>query len=265
MWEIYDRLIAKIPEDIFVEDCLVGQHWTLVRSLNSGLAMSMVGEECCSGCDAGTEMESITGMPVRKLAEQVKSWDFHNASLGLAAINSVLNTRERAEIIDGRRLDQQQEGDAFEFYAELMRGKKVAVVGHFPMLFRYADICQLSILERRPQPGDYPDTACEVLLPQQDIVFITGVTVTNKTLPRLLQLSKDAYVVMVGPSVPLASFLFEYGVNMLSGTVVVDDAAVWRAVAEGGSLRIFDRGAFRFNIKRKQVSSVARCRLSATP
>ncbi|MDD2234953.1 MAG: DUF364 domain-containing protein [Desulfitobacteriaceae bacterium] len=246
MWDIYDRLIAKIPEDIFVEDCLVGQHWTLVRSLNSGLAMSMVGENCCSGCD---ELGSITGMPVRKLAEQIKSWDFYNASLGMAAINSVLNTRERAETVDGRRLEQQQEGDVFEFFAELMRGKKVAVVGHFPVLFKYSDICQLSILERRPQPGDYPDTACEVLLPQQDIVFITGVTMTNKTLPRLLQLSKDAYVVMVGPSVPLAPFLFEYGVNMLSGTVVVDDAAVWRTAAEGGSRRIFDDGAFRFNIK----------------
>jgi uncharacterized protein (DUF4213/DUF364 family) len=207
MWEIYDRLIAQIPEDLIVEDCLVGLHWTLVRSLTSGLAMTTAGEECCSGCGAETELGSIAGMPVRKLAEQIKSWDFFKASLGMAAINSILNTQERAELVDGRKLNEQQEGDAFEFFAELMRGKKVAVVGHFPMLSKYSDICQLSILERRPQPGDYPDSACEVLLPQQDIVFITGVTMTNKTLPRLLQLSKDAYVVMVGPSVPLAPFL----------------------------------------------------------
>jgi uncharacterized protein (DUF4213/DUF364 family) len=250
MWEIYDRLIAQIPEDLIVEDCLVGLHWTLVRSLTSGLAMTTAGEECCSGCGAETELGSIAGMPVRKLAEQIKSWDFFKASLGMAAINSILNTQERAELVDGRKLNEQQEGDAFEFFAELMRGKKVAVVGHFPMLSKYSDICQLSILERRPQPGDYPDSACEVLLPQQDIVFITGVTMTNKTLPRLLQLSKDAYVVMVGPSVPLTPFLFEYGVNVLSGTVIVDEAAVWQTTAEGGSRRIFDCGAFRFNIKR---------------
>ena len=115
MWEIYDRLIAQIPEDLIVEDCLVGLHWTLVRSLTSGLAMTTAGEECCSGCGAETELGSIAGMPVRKLAEQIKSWDFFKASLGMAAINSILNTQERAELVDGRKLNEQQEGDAFEF------------------------------------------------------------------------------------------------------------------------------------------------------
>ena len=33
----------------------------------------------------------------------------------MAAINSILNTQERAELVDGRKLNEQQEGDAFEF------------------------------------------------------------------------------------------------------------------------------------------------------
>ena len=33
---------------------------------------------------------------------------------------------------------------------------------------------------------DFLDSACEYILPEQDFVFITGMTLTNKTLPRLL-------------------------------------------------------------------------------
>lgn len=245
MWEIYDHLIAQIPENLIVEDCLVGQQWTLVRSLASGLAMTM-GNSGCQQCD--TMAGGITGMQVRRLAEEVKSWNFFYAALGMAAINSVFNTPQRVEDITGRSIDDQQEGDAFDCFGGLMRGKKVAVVGHFPGISELAGICNLSILERNPQPGDFPDTACEDLLPRQDVVFITGVTMINKTLPRLLELSTEAFVVLVGPSTPLAPFLFDYGVDVLSGTVVVDDA-VWRVAAEGGTRRIFDYGALRFNIK----------------
>lgn len=249
MWEIYDHLITQIPENLIVEDCLVGQHWALVRSLTSGLAMT-ISESGCQHCS--TNAGGITGMRVRRLAEEVKSWNFFNATLGVAAINSVLNTPQRVEEITGCSIADQQEGDAFEFFEELMRGKKVAVVGHFPGLSKFAGICELSILERNPQPGDFPDTACEDLLPRQDVVFITGVTMINKTLPRLLELSKGAFVVLVGPSTPLAPFLFDYGVDVLSGTVVVDDA-VWRVAAEGGTRHIFDHGALRFNIKNSLV------------
>ena len=49
-----------------------------------------------------------------------------------------------------------------------------------------APLCRLSILERDPVLGDYPDSACEYILPEQDYVFITGMTLVNKTLPHLL-------------------------------------------------------------------------------
>ena len=83
--------------------------------------------------------------------------------------------------------------------------QKVAVVGHFPMLSKYSDICQL-LSERGRNPATIR-FGLRGSFAAAGHCFITGVTMTNKTLPRLLQLSKDAYVVMVGPSVPLAPFL----------------------------------------------------------
>jgi uncharacterized protein (DUF4213/DUF364 family) len=67
------------------------------------------------------------------------------------------------------------------------KGKKVAVVGHFSLVEKQLGCkCSLSILEREPEGTDFLDSACEYILPEQDFVFITGMTLTNKTLPRLL-------------------------------------------------------------------------------
>jgi uncharacterized protein len=73
----------------------------------------------------------------------------------------------------------------FTSLREEMCGKKVAVVGHFQGLERIAEICNLSVLERRPQPGDYPDPACEYILREQEVVIITASTLINNTMPRL--------------------------------------------------------------------------------
>jgi uncharacterized protein (DUF4213/DUF364 family) len=83
-------------------------------------------------------------------------------------------------------------------------------------------VCELSILERRPGPGDYPDSAAEFLLPESDFVFATGVTFTNKTLPRLLELSRAATFILAGPSVPLAPALFDLGVRDLHSLVITE-------------------------------------------
>jgi uncharacterized protein (DUF4213/DUF364 family) len=104
-----------------------------------------------------------------------------------------------------------------------VRGKKVAVIGHFMHLEKIlGDVCDLSILEKRPGPGDYPDSACEFILPNQDFVFATAVTVINKTLPRLLELSCKQGLILAGPTTPLAPLLFDFGARDLQGLVVTD-------------------------------------------
>jgi uncharacterized protein (DUF4213/DUF364 family) len=104
-------------------------------------------------------------------------------------------------------------------------------------------VCELSILEKRPIPGDYPDSACEFLLPTQDFVFATGVTLINKTFPRLLALSRKTAFILVGPSVPLAPFLFDYGVRDLQGFVVTDPERCRKVVnRESQCGLIFDCG-----------------------
>jgi hypothetical protein len=232
---IYHELVAPIEPGHPVTSCVAGLVWSLVETDGeAGLALTQ---------DAGVyESElpgRVHGAETRWLAEHITSWNMFDASLALGAVNAWFNRKDRLERLLGRPVVGERGVALFERLAQRFAGGSVAVVGHFPHLEPLSDHCALTILERRPSGGDLPDQACEYLLPRQDCVCITGSTVSNKTLPRLLELSKDAYVVLVGPSVPLAPMWFDYGVDLLAGTVVLDPAMALGAVQQGGRRSLF--------------------------
>lgn len=241
-WELYDQLTDGIPEDILVEDYTVGCIWTIVKAAGAwGVALTV-------NQRAGKDepVKTIIGRPLREVAKMVKSWNFINASIGMAAINAWYNAPHRIEklgILPAESTNHKGR-DAFTFFGPAVYGKKVAVIGHFPNLEnQLSPICELSILEREPQFGDYPDSACEYILEEQDFVFITGMTFTNKTLPRLLELVRhDASLCLVGPSVPISDILFSYGVEHLSGFCATDESTLVEAFRRGARQGIFKGG-----------------------
>jgi uncharacterized protein len=256
MWEIYDELIEAVPPDLHVSDCLIGLHWTLIKSESVGMALTPFGIPRMYGLQGASVIsgigERIEGMPVRELARFVKSWNPYEASLGMAAINSAHNSPEKISKLFGRPLEEQGNISAFLYYSEVVRGKKVVVVGRFPDLDQLSTICHLTVLERMPGPEDLPDPACEYVLPDQDYVFITATSIINKTLPRLLELARNAVVFLVGPSTPFAPVLYNHGIDTLAGTVVLEPDSVWRAAQEGAARSVFDHGAQMVKVNRKE-------------
>jgi uncharacterized protein (DUF4213/DUF364 family) len=254
MWEIYDELIATVPPGLKVSECLIGLHWTLIRSQAIGMSLTPFGAPRMYGAQGASVIarigERIAGMSVRDLAPYIKSWNPYEASVGLAAINSVHNSPDQVEKLSGRPLSAQGQVSAFVHYSERVRGKKVAVIGRFPDLDVLKEVCQLTVLERVPGPEDLPDPACEYVLPGQDYVFITATAIINKTLPRLLELSRNASVFLVGPSTPFAPLLFNHGIDTLAGTVVLEPGSVWQAAQEGAARRVFDYGAQMVKVNR---------------
>ncbi|MEG1549545.1 MAG: DUF364 domain-containing protein [Ruthenibacterium sp.] len=240
MWELYDALLRGISQDApRVETCCGGRDWTSVKAGAYAGAAMLVSDES----RPPLHPESFCGGTLHEMAACVKSWNFAEASLGAAAINAWYNSPQTAThgIITGK---DKRDRDAFMTYQQEITGKKVAVVGHFPFLeTRFAPLCELSILERAPQNGDYPDSACEYLLPAQDYVFITGVTLINKTLPRLLELAKKAKIVLVGPSVPLAPCLFDFGVDALESFVLEQPEAYQSRLLQNPAEPIFHYGS----------------------
>jgi hypothetical protein len=151
------------------------------------------------------------------------------AAIGMAALNSLLE-------VD---LHSCTELNAAEIILRKGEGKNVAVIGHFPFLPRVRDQAKaLWVIEKNPSAGDFNETEADRLIPGADVVAITGTSLTNHTLESLLALcSREAYIVMLGDTVPLSPVLFDYGVDALSGTRVVDADLALRCVSQGATFR----------------------------
>lgn len=238
-WDLYDALIDGVPPDLVIEDCLVGLHWVLVKSAGTGMAMTP-GE----GASRHGLGPNLRGLKVRKVAGASKSWNFLEAAIGIAAMNSWYNAASTLDATWKGGVEGASESNLFDEWAGRLDGKKVAVIGHFPGLERMASQCSLSILERKPLEGDYPDPACEYILPEQDVVIATGTTLMNKTLPRLLTLCAGREFALTGPTTPLAPLVLAHGATQLAGSVVLPEceAQVWRHVAQGGDRSVFKHG-----------------------
>ena len=246
-WSLYKRLVEGVPEGIAVKDVLVGNHWVIVEA-ESGCGMAMI---VSGGMGAYNLYPNALHMQLRDLAAQSASWNFLEASVGVAALNAWYSTPENAVAV-GMKVEEKGSNDGFELYRRVCTGKRVCVVGHFPLIERLADECELSILERNPQAGDYPDPACEYIVPQQDFLFCTGITLTNKTMPRLLQLANrpTTSTILVGPSVVPSPVLYDYGVDCMAGSVITDPERAKAAVMHAATSGIFKHGVQKMRVER---------------
>jgi uncharacterized protein (DUF4213/DUF364 family) len=246
-WNLYKKLVEGVPDDIAVKDVCIGNHWVMIEAESGcGMALAVSG-----GRGSYRLYPKARHMTLRDLAVQSTSWNFLEASVGVAALNAWYSTPEHAAAA-GMKIEEKGSNDGFELYRRLCAGKKVTVVGHFPLIERLAPECDLTILERNPSGDDVPDPGCEYIIPHQDFTFITGITLTNKTLPRLLQLSKlgEGSCILVGPSVVPASVLYEYGVDCMAGSNVSDPERAKAAVMQAATSGIFKHGVQKMRVER---------------
>ena len=97
---------------------------------------------------------------------------------------------------------------------------------------------RLDVLELHPQSGDAPAEEAEAIVPQADIVAITGSAFINHSVEGLLGLCRaDSFVVVLGPTTPLSPVLFDYGADVVSGTRVFEPELALRCASEGATFR----------------------------
>jgi len=225
---ILDDLLDSLDMDAPVRTVLVGAHWTAVCSRFCGLASTFTGDKP-HGHAPVRDVGRLHEKSARELAEYARSDNLLEASIGLAAINSLLDVDESRAV----------EINAVEVLIEHGRGRNVALVGHFPFIPKlHPAVGQLWVLEQRPAEGEFPAEVATDLIPQADVVAITGSALINHTLDGLLALCRpQALVMILGPSTPLSPVLFAHGAAILSGARIVDETAALRTIGQGASFQ----------------------------
>ena len=219
---ILDDLISSLENDSPVYKLHTCVFWTAVVSRNCGLASTFHEEH--SYHRMVRDVGNLRRKSALELSEYAKSDNLLEASIGMAAINSLIDIDE-AECV---------EENAFDVLASKGRGVNIAIIGHFPWVPELRKVArELWVIEQRPREGDLPAEAAEYILPQADVVGITGTSFINHTIEKLLELSKRSFTVMVGPTSPLSPVLFDYGVDVIGGVKVVEPEKAIRSISEG--------------------------------
>jgi len=228
---ILNELIASLPgKETRVRGVCTGAFWTAVTTRFTGLATTYRAIDpehdihASPVKDSGSLLEKTAG----ELVDYALADDTMSASLGLAAINSLIEINEACCVEKG----------AFEILAAQGRGRDVAVVGHFPFVDKLRAVTRnLWVIEKRLRPGDLPESEAARILPRCEVVCLTGTTFINHTLEDLLALCRGSYVVLTGPTSPLSPLLFEYGIDAICGTRVVNAEEVVRYVSQAATFR----------------------------
>ena len=231
-----DRLLESLNNDAPVRQILVGAFWTAVvldtEPIRAGLS-SALRAETGGPWPPVRQPGRLHGRSGRELAELMRSERILEASIGIAAFNALLEVDEAP----------MTERNAEEIILEHGMGKRVAIVGHFPFIDRVrAQTSDCWVLELRPGPGDLPANQAAEVLPQADVVALTGTSLLNHTFEELMALCRpDAFVLLLGPSAPFTPALFDLGVNAISGTRVDDVQRVLNTIAQGATFRQIKR------------------------
>jgi uncharacterized protein (DUF4213/DUF364 family) len=227
--KILDDLISALNTEAKVRDIRTGLFHTAVLTRNCGLAATLPRDVLRQEQPSVREPGSLLNKNALELTRMAYSESLLEAAIGMAAINSLL------EVDDSECLEL----NAGDLIAEKGKGKNVVIVGHFPFIPRLREtVKELRVIEKNQREGDLPDFEAENIIPQADVVGITGTAFTNHTIEGLLKLCRpQAYVVILGDTTPLSPILFDYGIDAISGTRVIDPELALRCVSQGATYR----------------------------
>ena len=94
------------------------------------------------------------------------------------------------------------------------------------------------VIEKNPRPGDYSEESAGEPVPEADVLAITGTAITNHSIEDLLKLKKDGtFTIVLGDSAVLSPVLFDYGVDAVAGTKVIDTDLALKCVSQGANFR----------------------------
>lgn len=259
---VLDKEITKIT----LERVVIGLFFTGVK-LSNGLGgicftpIKTIPEAVCcpSSAKAMPNSGRLKGKPVLELLKEIHKGNSLRKAIGIAVLNALTETCWRKS--PPQDYTVQSNIDALDV-VEIPEEAYVVVVGALaPFIKKLKKRDKpFTILEMDPstlKPYEMPfyvhgSRAAEII-PQADVLVITGTTLINDTLDDLLQLAKpEAHIVVVGPTASLLpEAFFQRGVDILGGISVTNPDELLDLLSEAGSgYHFFGKSADRTVIRR---------------
>ena len=234
---LVEKILADLPEGR-VDSVRVGLMWTMVvvetdRGKQAGMAATLLKRK--PEVDRKPVVSNPTGLTEltsRELTNLVYSSSATEVSIGAAAINA----------LTPHNLTDWVELNAEDYILQHGRDRKVAVIGHFPFVENLkSKVGHLWVFELNPCGDDLPAEMEDEILPQADLVAITGMTMLNGTFDHVISCcTPQAEKIVVGPSTLMHPAMFKY-VDVLCGSIVDDPDRVGRMVCQGASMHQIHR------------------------
>ena len=254
-------------EEITIERVVVGLFFTGVKLSNGAAGTSATPIKsipeavCCpSSAMAMPFPGKLRGRRAADLAREALSGHGIPRTVGIATVNALADhCWQRRPHPD---VDLRHDVDAFDA-TDICHGDKVVVVGAFvPFLKELKRRGQdFLVLEQDPAtlkadelPFFRPAEQAAEILPDADVLLITGSTLVNNTLEHLLALSRpDARVTVVGPTVGMLPDAFlARGADVLGCVRITEPDEFLDLLAEGGSgYHFFGRSAQKLVLARR--------------
>jgi len=227
--KILKDIIENIKADAKVREIRKGVFWTAVTSRYCGLASTMIKDLCPHENEENNAFYPLSDKTALELSQFSLSEDISEASIGLAAINSLIDIDESRCV----------EINASELLMQRGKDKNISVIGHFPFTDDLRSKAKnLWVIEKSQRPGDYAEDDAEKYLPLSDIIAISSTTLINHTLPGLLSLcSEKSLKMLLGPTTPMSRVFFDYGIDIVSGSRVIDEDKALKYISEGANFR----------------------------
>jgi len=268
--EAVRSVLGRELDGLTVERAVVGLFFTGVK-LSNGIAgacatpIKTIPESVCCPSSAMSMPfpGKLRGRPAFDLAQEALGENGIRRAVGIAAMNALADTCWRRRPHPDTEL--QLGIDAFDA-TEIYPGDRVVVVGAFVPFLRELKRRRQSylVLEQDPAtlkadvlPFFRPAEQAAAVVPQADVLMITGTTLINDTLEELLALANPAArVTMVGPTVTMLPDAFvRRGADVLGTVRITAPEDFLDILAEGGSgYHFLGRSAQKVVLMRKRAA-----------
>jgi len=224
--KILDRIIEEgilKSQDEIIRELFIGVFLTYARSKNYGMAYTYRDSLKPAHLLPNIRYRgSLRGMKAREIIPFIKSENTMEVSIGLAVLNSVLQTPADA-------VELENFGD---YLISESRGKKVAMIGYFPFMERVKNAADKFYLFEKTLDSQDAEKDL-ILLSDADILITTGTIIINHSIEEILRKAENCRVIIVGPSAPFSSVLFDFGIDEIISISVENPRLMINSLSEG--------------------------------